>query len=86
MCERKEDRGVAAVETLFVDGEWRPAASGERREIVDPADARTLVTVSEGGADDADAAVAAARRAVADQPSGRAMDAAIRAMLAAEQS
>ena len=28
----------------------------------------------------------AARRAVADQPSGRAMDAAIRAMLAAEQS
>ncbi|MFI9272223.1 aldehyde dehydrogenase family protein [Kitasatospora sp. NPDC052896] len=54
---------MSAVETIHVDGVWRPAASGAQREILDPADAGTLAVVAEGGADDADAAVAAARRA-----------------------
>ncbi|CCB76414.1 MULTISPECIES: aldehyde dehydrogenase family protein [Streptomycetaceae] len=55
--------GTSHVETIHVDGVWRAAESGARREITDPADATTLTEVAEGGAADADAAVAAARRA-----------------------
>ncbi|MDT0543883.1 MULTISPECIES: aldehyde dehydrogenase family protein [Streptomyces] len=54
---------MSAAETILVDGVWRAAASGAQREVLDPADAKTLAVVSEGGSDDADAAVAAARRA-----------------------
>ncbi|MET9534445.1 aldehyde dehydrogenase family protein [Streptomyces sp. NPDC006649] len=44
---------------------WRGAASGATREVLDPADAKTLQTVAEGGAEDADAAVLAAHTAFA---------------------
>ncbi|MGO4423068.1 aldehyde dehydrogenase family protein, partial [Streptomyces sp. MCAF7] len=54
---------MSAVETIHVDGAWRAAVSGAQREVLDPADAKTLAVVSEGGAEDTDAAVAAARRA-----------------------
>ncbi|GAA2914212.1 aldehyde dehydrogenase family protein [Streptomyces thioluteus] len=54
---------MSAVETIHVDGVWRAAASGDRREVLDPADAKVLAVVAEGGAADADAAVAAARTA-----------------------
>ncbi|MEU7131898.1 aldehyde dehydrogenase family protein [Streptomyces sp. NPDC046261] len=54
---------MSSVETIHVDGVWRGAASGAQREVLDPADATILAVVSEGGADDTDAAVAAARRA-----------------------
>ncbi|MCQ8769294.1 aldehyde dehydrogenase family protein [Streptomyces telluris] len=54
---------MSSAETIHVDGVWRAAASGAQREVLDPADAKTLAVVSEGGADDTDAAVAAARRA-----------------------
>ncbi|MBH1935947.1 aldehyde dehydrogenase family protein [Streptomyces sp. AV19] len=54
---------MSAVETIHVDGVWRAAASGERREVLDPADAKVLAVVAEGGAEDTDAAVAAARAA-----------------------
>lgn len=54
---------MSAVETIHVDGVWRAAASGAQREVLDPADATVLAEVSEGGSDDTDAAVAAARRA-----------------------
>ncbi|RLU90446.1 betaine-aldehyde dehydrogenase [Streptomyces griseocarneus] len=54
---------MSSVETILVDGVWRAAASGAQREVLDPADARTLAVVAEGGAEDTDAAVAAARRA-----------------------
>ncbi|MFG2869806.1 aldehyde dehydrogenase family protein [Streptomyces sp. NPDC048338] len=49
--------------TIHIDGEWRAAASGATREILDPADATTLAVVAEGGTQDADAAIAAARKA-----------------------
>ncbi|TXS20708.1 aldehyde dehydrogenase family protein [Streptomyces sp. ms191] len=49
--------------TIHIDGEWRAAASGATREILDPADATTLAVVAEGGTQDADAAIAAARTA-----------------------
>ncbi|CAL9505190.1 Betaine aldehyde dehydrogenase [Streptomyces sp. enrichment culture] len=54
---------MSAIETMHIDGEWRPSLSGRTREVLDPADATVLAVVSEGGAEDADAAVEAARRA-----------------------
>lgn len=54
---------MSATETIHIDGHWRPAASGGTREILDPADATVLAVVSEGGVEDTDAAVEAARRA-----------------------
>ncbi|TQK52357.1 betaine-aldehyde dehydrogenase [Streptomyces sp. SLBN-118] len=59
----KAKRDVSAQQTIHVGGEWRAAASGAAREILDPADATVFASVAEGGAKDADAAVAAARTA-----------------------
>ncbi|MGO2112339.1 MAG: aldehyde dehydrogenase family protein, partial [Pseudoclavibacter sp.] len=49
--------------TLFIDGRWEPAASGETRTITCPADGTEVGVVSEAGAADAERAIAAARRA-----------------------
>ncbi|WP_424215893.1 aldehyde dehydrogenase family protein (plasmid) [Streptomyces sp. BI20] len=54
---------MSAQRTIHIDGTWRSAGSGAGREILDPADASVLARVAEGGAEDADAAVAAARAA-----------------------
>ncbi|OAH13140.1 aldehyde dehydrogenase family protein [Streptomyces jeddahensis] len=54
---------VSAHNTIHVDGEWRSALSAATREILDPADAKPFAVVAEGGAEDADAAIAAARAA-----------------------
>ncbi|MFC7468511.1 aldehyde dehydrogenase family protein [Actinomadura keratinilytica] len=51
-----------------MDGTWRAATSGAVREIIDPADAKPFAVVAEGGTEDADAAVAAARRAFDQGP------------------
>jgi aldehyde dehydrogenase (NAD+) len=48
---------------LFIGGEWVDAASGRTRPCVNPADGRTLIEVAEGGAEDIDRAVRAAREA-----------------------
>ncbi|WP_030622579.1 aldehyde dehydrogenase family protein [Streptomyces sclerotialus] len=48
---------------LFIDGRWQAAAGGRTREIRCPADQALVAVVDEGGAEDARAAVAAARRA-----------------------
>jgi len=53
---------------LFIDGTWRDAADGGTREIRCPADGSLVATVSEGTADDARAAVRAARKAFDDGP------------------
>ncbi|MFD6285756.1 aldehyde dehydrogenase family protein [Streptomyces sp. NPDC060205] len=55
--------GHQAQQTIHVDGEWRAAASGAVRDILDPADAKPFAQVAEGGVPDTDAAVEAARRA-----------------------
>ncbi|KAE8764246.1 aldehyde dehydrogenase family protein [Georgenia thermotolerans] len=49
--------------TLFIDGRWVPAASGETREIRNPADGELVGVVAEAGAEDTEAAIAAARAA-----------------------
>ncbi|MDG9704301.1 hypothetical protein [Streptomyces sp. DH37] len=41
---------MSAIEIMHIDGEWRPAASGNTGEVLDPADATVLAVVSEGGA------------------------------------
>jgi acyl-CoA reductase-like NAD-dependent aldehyde dehydrogenase len=48
---------------LFVGGRWEAAASGARREVIDPADGHVLTTVAEADAADVDRAVTAAREA-----------------------
>ncbi|MFF3321454.1 aldehyde dehydrogenase family protein [Streptomyces sp. NPDC002889] len=54
---------MSAQKTIHVGGEWRAAASGATREIIDPADATVFAVVAEGGAEDTDVAVATARNA-----------------------
>ena len=45
---------------LLVDGVWRPAASGRRFEVADPATTQVLFEVADAGPEDALAALAAA--------------------------
>nr|WP_202454663.1 aldehyde dehydrogenase family protein [Streptomyces sp. SID8367] len=66
--ERKAKQDVSAQQTIHVGGEWRGAASGASREIIDPADAAPFAVIAEGGAEDADAAIAAARLAFDEGP------------------
>ncbi|MFN3547314.1 MAG: aldehyde dehydrogenase [Mesorhizobium sp.] len=48
---------------LFIDGAFRDSLAGERRDVVSPIDGRVLTSIAEGGREDVDLAVAAARRA-----------------------
>lgn len=48
--------------SLFVDGEWVPAADGATRTITNPADGSTVGVVSEASDVDTEKAIAAARR------------------------
>lgn len=50
---------------LLIAGTWVPAASGARREQLDPSSARPLASVAMGGPQDIDAAIAAADEASA---------------------
>ncbi|QES34571.1 betaine-aldehyde dehydrogenase [Streptomyces venezuelae] len=59
---------MSAQQTIHVDGEWRAAISGATRDILDPADAKTFAVIAEGGSEDADAAIAAARKAFDEGP------------------
>src|SRR5579863_1413377 len=65
---------------MYVGGRWTLAAGGATRELINPADGRPIAVVAEGGAADADAAIAAARKAFDDGPWGT-MTAADRASL-----
>lgn len=58
LAERLEPRT-----TLFIDGERVAARSGATAETTSPLDGRVLARVASAGAEDVDAAVAAARRA-----------------------
>src|SRR5919106_5551345 len=50
---------------LFIGGTWRPAASGEKTTIPDPATGEQVGTAALGGVEDARAALAAAHDAFA---------------------
>jgi len=49
---------------LFIDGRWRPAAVGRRRDVFDPATGERVGSTAIAEAADVDAAVAAAERAL----------------------
>jgi len=53
---------------LFIGGEWVDAASGATRSVIDPATGQQIATMAEGGAQDIDAAVRAARKAFEEGP------------------
>jgi len=53
---------------LLIGGEWVDAASGKRFDTLNPANGRVLTSVAEGGAEDVDRAVAAARKAFESGP------------------
>ena len=55
-------------DTLYIDGSWRPSASGKTREIRCPADDSLVGVVAEAGRDDTIAAITAARRAFDEGP------------------
>ena len=48
---------------LLIGGQWQSARQGDTRDILCPADGSLVRTVDEAGADDTDAAIAAARTA-----------------------
>jgi succinate-semialdehyde dehydrogenase/glutarate-semialdehyde dehydrogenase len=62
------------VDSLYIAGEWRAAASGSTFEVHDPANGTVISRVSDGGAEDARAAVEAAQAAAADWASRTAYD------------
>ncbi|WP_340539171.1 aldehyde dehydrogenase family protein [Nocardioides sp. GXZ039] len=53
---------------LYIDGEWRSAQSGEKRQIRCPANGELVAEVDEAGAADTEAAIAAAARAFHEGP------------------
>ena len=55
---------------LFINGQWRDAASGQTLEVVNPATEEVIATVASADHADVDAAVAAARAAL-DGPWGK---------------
>jgi lactaldehyde dehydrogenase/glycolaldehyde dehydrogenase len=65
---------------MFIDGRWTSGASSARTEVENPANQRVIATVPEGTADDAVAALEAARRA---QPAWAALPAIERGRLVA---
>ncbi|WP_249998402.1 aldehyde dehydrogenase [Actinoplanes sp. M2I2] len=52
-----------APKELFIDGVWRPAASGRTLETLDPMTEQVITSIAAADADDVDLAVRAARRA-----------------------
>lgn len=52
---------------LLIDGQKRPASSGKSFATINPSTGETLALIAEGGAEDIDLAVAAARRAFEGQ-------------------
>jgi betaine-aldehyde dehydrogenase len=59
---------VDGVVPMYVGGEWRLASDGGTRELYNPANGRATATIAEATAADAEAAIAAARRAFDDGP------------------
>lgn len=41
---------------LFIDGEWREASTGDRREVINPSNGEVITSVAWAGPDDVDAA------------------------------
>ena len=63
-ASERENEILSAVPTgLLINGEWRPAASGETFEVEDPASGKILLNIADAGAEDGMAALDAAAAA-----------------------
>ncbi|WP_396668710.1 NAD-dependent succinate-semialdehyde dehydrogenase [Microbacterium sp. R86528] len=61
MTDNRETDLLAAVpDSLFIGGDWRPAASGNTLEVVDPATGLVVKEIADAGVDDGKAAMDAA--------------------------
>jgi len=69
--DRDVEAFIGSPRQLFINRQWCDAASGRTFETPNPATGGTLARVAEGGAEDIDRAVRAARRAFEDGPWGR---------------
>ena len=65
-AERETSVVADAPKKLYIDGQWRDAASGATLEVADPSTGRVLCEVADGSADDGWEALRAAERAQAD--------------------
>src|SRR5258708_24369640 len=63
MSQEAASEPVPVIESMFIDGQWRPAASGSTFPVTDPASGRVLAHVADGSATDAEAAIEAAAHA-----------------------
>ncbi|WP_432695013.1 aldehyde dehydrogenase family protein [Marinobacterium sp. YM272] len=57
---------VIPAQSLLIDGQWREAAEGQRREVISPIDGKAFTSISSATAVDVDAAVQSARHAFED--------------------
>src|SRR5215210_7445552 len=55
---------AAEQKQLFINNQWRPAASGKTMDVINPATEEVCASVASAGGDDLDAAVDAARAAL----------------------
>ena len=69
--DRDVETFIGSPRQLFINGQWCDAASGRTFATPNPATGETLAWVAEGGAEDIDRAVRAARRAFEQGPWGR---------------
>src|ERR1700690_1500497 len=69
--DRSVEEFIAVPRQLFINGQWSDAASGKTFETPNPATGETLARIAEGGAEDIDRAVRAARRAFEEGPWSR---------------
>src|ERR1039457_578423 len=69
--DRNVEEFIGVPRQLFIDGRWVDAASGRTFETPNPATGETLARIAEGGAEDINRAVKAARRAFEEGPGSR---------------
>ena len=69
--DRNVESFIGTPRQLFINGQWCDAVSGQTFETLNPATAETLARIAEGGAQDIDRAVRAARQAFEAGPWSR---------------
>src|SRR5271165_367784 len=69
--DKNTEAFIATPRQLFINGQWADAASGKTFETPNPATGETLARIAEGGAEDINRAVRAARSAFDDGPWSR---------------
>jgi succinate-semialdehyde dehydrogenase / glutarate-semialdehyde dehydrogenase len=66
MNQNSVEESVPSVDSIYIGGTWRPAASGSSFPVTDPATGRQLAHVADGSTADIKAAIAAAETAFPD--------------------